>query len=115
MPLLDPRGEHDPVVVQRAAKPLLRVLEAGRLAHVEQELRNAAPSEAAPEQTCEKPERDRRKRDQGDADQDVLDALVDRTGGKARREERERCRPGEPDRPEHAPRHRRRGAVPHDE
>ena len=115
VPLFDPGREHDPGIVQRPAQPVLRLLEAGGLAHVEQELRDAAPCEAAAKQPCEEPERNARERDQGDRDEDVLDALVDRAGGEARREEGERSRPGEADRPEHAPRHRRRRAVPHHE
>ena len=39
-----------PCVVERSAQAVLRLLEARGLAHVEQELRDAASSEAAPEQ-----------------------------------------------------------------
>ncbi len=113
--LLDPGREHDSVVVQRAAQPVLGFLETRGLAYVEQELRDAAPSEAAAKQPCKEPERNGRKRDQCDRDENVLDALADRAGGKARREEGECRSPGEPDRPEHAPRHRRRRAVAHNQ
>ena len=61
VPLLDPGGEHDAGVVQRAAQAVLRLLEARRLAHVEQELRDAATGEAAAEEACEEPERDGRR------------------------------------------------------
>ena len=58
VPLLDPGGEHHPRVVQRSPQPVLRLLEARGLAHVEQELRDAASRETAPKQACEEPERD---------------------------------------------------------
>ena len=59
VPLLDPGREHDSMVVQRAPQPVLCLLEARGLAHVEQKLRDTASREAAPQEPCQEPERER--------------------------------------------------------
>ena len=110
--LLDPNSEADVRVVERTPQPLLCLLEARCLTHLEQKVGDAAACETALEQPGQEPEGHRGESDQRHRDQRVLDARVDRPGCKACDQQAQRDCACDADRPECPSRDRSGSAVP---